>query len=250
MHTPKKIADDLRMLGLSRGDAVIVHSSYKSVGDVEGRARGFIDALSDVVTDDGALLFPNLNIPGEFTSENPPRFDVKKDEIRKFVGVVPQVFKDECAEHFSLHPTHSLMGRGKKALMILADHEKAGVPCGADTPWHKNAVHGGLILLIGVDQACNTTYHCAEEQLDDSYQLSKDVIDGVVIVDGNEKIVPSRLHVWGNHPDYNKINGELQQKGFLREGDVGDARALLIDALGFLDTCKLWMGQNPRYFLE
>jgi aminoglycoside 3-N-acetyltransferase len=249
VHTRKKIVDDLMMLGLSKGDAVVVHSSYKKIGEVEGRARGFIDALLDVVTDAGALLFPNLNIPGEFTKENPPRFDLRGDDVRKFVGVVPQVFKQECAEHFSLHPTHSMMGRGKKAPAILLDHDKAGVPCGVDTPWHKNALHGGYVLLVGVDQKCNTTHHCAEEQIEDSYQLSKDAMDGVVIIDGKEITVSSRLHVWGNHPDFNKINGELQQQGFLREGTVGDARAYLLDALGFLDACRLWLERNPRHFL-
>jgi aminoglycoside 3-N-acetyltransferase len=192
---------------------------------------------------------PNLNIAEEFTVANPPRFDVKNDPIKHTVGIIPQTFKTEYAEHFSLHPTHSLMGIGERAAEILAGHDTAGVPCGANTPWHKNALAGGEVLLIGVDQRCNTTHHCAEERVADTYQLSKDVIDGVVILDGREVSVPSRLHVWSNHPDFNIINEELRALGHLVSGPVGEAEAMLLDARGFLELALEKLARDVRYFL-
>ena len=109
MFTRNDIAGNLRALGLGRGDLVIVHSSYKKIGGVEGGPLAVIEALKDVLLPEGALLFPNLNIPHEFTLANPPRFDLKRDSVRK-LGIIPELFKFHYAEHFSLHPTHSLMG--------------------------------------------------------------------------------------------------------------------------------------------
>jgi len=248
--TKRRIIGDLEALGLKRGDSVVVHSSYKAIGGVEGGPRTVIDALADVVDPEGALLLPNLNIPHEFTADDPPRFELKKGPLRQALGIIPELFKFEYATGFSIHPTHSMMGIGEKAAGILKDHEKAGLPCGPGTPWEQNALAGGRILLIGVDQRCNTTYHCAEEQIPDSYQLSADVIEGTVVIDGREVVVPSRLHVWGNRPDFNIINDELEATGSLRAGPVGGARTLCIDAGRFLDMCLEKMRQDPRYFLR
>ena len=246
----RRIVADLNALGLGRGDCVVVHSSFKSIGCTDGGPRAVIDALTEVVLPGGALLLPNLNIPHAFTTENPPRFDLKRDHLKQAIGIIPEMFKFEYATHFSIHPTHSMMGIGEKAPDILKDHEKAGLPCGPGTPWEKNALAGGRVLLIGVNQKCNTTYHCAEEQLEDSYQLSEDVIDGVVVIDGREMVVRSKLHVWWNHPDFNIINPELEAMGILRRGRVGRADTMCMDAAGFLDLCLAKMRGDSRYFLS
>ena len=246
----RSLVDHLRALGLHTGDCVVVHSSYKAIGRCAGGPRTVIDALVEAVGPAGALLLPNLNIPHAFTAANPPRFDVKRDPLAPTIGIIPELFKGEYATHFSLHPTHSMMGIGDRAAGILSGHESAGVPCGIGTPWHRNALAGGKILLIGVDQRANTTYHCAEEQLPDSYQLTRQPIEGVVILDGRPIVVRSRLHVWDHHPDFNVINPELAARDHLRVGLVGGARTMLLDAAGFLDLCLARMAEDPRFFLR
>lgn len=248
MHTKGDIERDLREIGLQAGDSVVVHSSYKSIGQVDGGPFAVIDALADVLLPDGALLFPNLYIPHRFTVDDPPRFDLKGDHVRN-LGILPELFKFHYASHFSLHPTHSLMGIGGKAATILADHEKAGRPCGLGTPWATNARVGGRILLIGVDQRVNTSYHSAEEQMDDPYQLTDEVIMGTVVVDGTVLVVPSRLHVWRYHADFNIVNPELERSGYLKWGRVGDAVTMCLDANGFTNLALQKLRENPGYFL-
>lgn len=248
MRSQRDIEADLWALGLRRGDSVIVHSSFKSIGPVDGGPRAVIDALTEVLLPDGALLFPNLFIPHGFTPDAPPRFDLKGEHVKN-LGILPETFKFEYAEHFSLHPTHSLMGTGDRAALILSGHEKAGVPCGLGTPWAKNAALGGRVLLIGVDQRVNTTYHSAEEQMDEPYQLTDEVILGAVHVDGRDVVVPSRLHVWRYHPDFNILNLELEAVGLLRQGHVGEAPTLCLDASGFIDMALGKLAMNRSYFL-
>jgi len=113
VYKKKDIASHARALGLTQGDVVLIHSSYKKIGDVDGGALAVIDALIDVVLPDGALLFPNLNIPHEFTVANPPRWDLKRDPIRN-LGIIPELFKFHYARYFSIHPTHAVMGVGKQ----------------------------------------------------------------------------------------------------------------------------------------
>ena len=244
-----QITEDLKTLGLENGDSVVVHSSYKSVGLVDGGPHAVIESLMETVLPDGALLFPNLNIPHEFTKGAPPLFDLKKDSVKNKTGIIPEVFKFEYAEHFSMHPTHSMMGIGEKASDILKDHDKAGVPCGKGTPWEKNAFCGGKILLIGVGQNSNTTCHSTEEQIENPYKLSADIIDGIVAVDGKEIVVPSRLHLWKYNADFNIINAELEARDYMKTGRVGNADALLIDAAAFIELCLDKMRHDKEYFL-
>ena len=249
MFSRRDIAEDVRRLGVRRGQGLIVHSSYKSIGGVDGGPAAVIEALMDVVLPEGALLLPNLNIPHEFTAENPPRFDLKRDSVRK-LGIIPELFKFGYAEHFSIHPTHSLMGVGEKAPAITEGHERAGVPCGPGTPWEKNARSGGKVLFIGVGYGSNTTCHSVEEAIPDSYRLSRDVIRGVVVLDGEERIVPSRLHVWGIRADFERFVPELEERGISRRGPVGRAPSICLDAGGFLDLALEKLRRDGGYFLK
>ena len=49
---------DLDRVGLTSGRAVLVHSSLSQVGHVEGGATAVIDALLDIVSPGGTVLFP------------------------------------------------------------------------------------------------------------------------------------------------------------------------------------------------
>ncbi len=52
MLSRKQLADGFTNLGLRAGDVVLVHSSYKSLGPVDGGPQTVVDALLDVLTPD------------------------------------------------------------------------------------------------------------------------------------------------------------------------------------------------------
>lgn len=215
-----------------------------------GGPSALIEALLSALGSGGTLLFPNLNIPREFTAADPPRFDLKHESIGKKIGIIPETFKFHFAEHFSVHPTHSLMALGPNAKQITGGHEHAGLPCGPGTPWAKNAESGGKILLIGVGFHSNTTFHCAEEQLPTSYRLSAEPVEGIVVLDGREMVVSSRLHLWGVFADFSVLRPELEALGHLRNGRIGSAPTLCFDARGFLDLAISKLACDPRYFIK
>ena len=207
-----------------------------------------IRALLEVLGDTGTLLFPNLNIPHEFSAAAPPRFDLQRDSVRATIGVLPQVFKTEFASEFSRHPTHAMSGVGSACASLFDGHEVGGYPCGPGSPWWRLGEQGGGILLLGATQQNNTSIHGQEELLTE-YQLSTELVAGVVVDDGVEIVVHSRLHRWGNDSDFSRINPSLESAGGLSIGRVGHAEALLIDAGIFQDQVGARLRENPRFLL-
>lgn len=248
MHDWKSLTADLQNLGLTAGGPVVVHSSMRAVGPVVGGAAAVIHALQETLGPKGTLLFPNLNIPHEFTAAHPPRFDLQRDPIRRELGILPQVFKESNAREFSRHPTHAMMGTGPQCAALFAGHESAGLPCGPGTPWWRLGESRGFILLLGATQQNNTSIHGPEEVHAD-YQLSADLIEGVVFDRGVEYRVRSRLHRWGNASDFSRINPWLERAGGLRRGRVGNAQSLLVDAAIFQAQVIARLRENPRFLL-
>ncbi|MEG0995417.1 MAG: AAC(3) family N-acetyltransferase, partial [Clostridia bacterium] len=59
MHTRESLQMDLEKMGLKPTDAVLVHSSMRAIGAVEGRADTVLDALMDFFSL-GLLALPTL----------------------------------------------------------------------------------------------------------------------------------------------------------------------------------------------
>ena len=248
MHNQATLTRDLQALGIKLGRPVVTHSSLRSVGLVDGGANTVIAALFAAVGSEGSLLFPNLNIPHPFTREPPPRFDLRRDPVRQAIGALPQVFKEFHARAFSRHTTHSMMGSGRHCASLFAGHEEAGLPCGPGTPWWRLAGERGLILLLGVTQQCNTSIHGPEEVLT-SYQLGSEPVEGTIIDEGVEISISSRLHLWGNSSDFNRINSRLEKAGGLRRGRIGNADSFLVDAAIFQAEVLAALREKSRFLL-
>ena len=246
--THDDLTEGFQRAGVCPGMKLMVHSSLRKFGHVDGGARTVIEALQEVVTEDGTLLLPSFNHGTPFQGGGAGIYDPRETPTPN--GIIPETFKFHFAEHFSVHPTHSLMALGPNAKQITGGHEHAGLPCGPGTPWAKNAESGGKILLIGVGFHSNTTFHCAEEQLPTSYRLSAEPVDGIVVLDGREMVVSSRLHLWGVSADFSVLRPELEALGHLRNGRIGSAPTLCFDARGFLDLAISKLACDPRYFIK
>ncbi len=109
MHTKRKPDVDLARLGIDPRGTLFVHS-YKSIGDVEGRADTVLDALMEYMKD-GLLALPthtwnNVNLQN-------PVMDVLYTPV--CVGILPELFRKRAGVRRSLHPTHSVAAIGRGA---------------------------------------------------------------------------------------------------------------------------------------
>jgi len=76
--TREDIMAGLRALGIGAGAGIMVHSSLRSFGRVEGGARTVIEALMQVLTPDGTLLLPSFNHGKAFGEGAPGYYDPRR----------------------------------------------------------------------------------------------------------------------------------------------------------------------------
>src|SRR5688500_10428768 len=97
------ITEDLHRLGLAVGDALVVHSSLRSIGPVEGGAEAVVAALLDVVGERGLLVAPTFTYRGE-------RFDPLTEP--GLTGRIAEAVRSWPGALRSWHPTHSVAAIG------------------------------------------------------------------------------------------------------------------------------------------
>ena len=168
MFSVKDFASDLSTLGLKNGDTVLVHSSYKSVGETDGGAMGIINALVEAVGENGTVIFPTLSYN--------PVYETKvfePDKTPSCVGYLSEVFRTADGVKRSMHPTHSCCAKGKYAEDIIRDHEKDITPVGSNSPFAKLPQYGGKILMLGCSTRCNTSMHGVEETAEPIYCINR-----------------------------------------------------------------------------
>lgn len=162
MSEPRALTQDdivrgLRELGLTAGESLIVHSSMRHLGPIEGGADAVIDAILEVIGPEGNLVLPTFNYVNPVPS---PYFDPETTPGR--TGILPEVGRRRPGALRSLHPTHSVTVIGPDAVRLTAGHLNQRV-FGVGSPVDLLAQDGGKVLLLGVGQTSNSTIHVAEE---------------------------------------------------------------------------------------
>ncbi|MDD5677402.1 MAG: AAC(3) family N-acetyltransferase [Kiritimatiellae bacterium] len=147
----------LRSVGLHPGDHVVVHSSYRSLGEVDGGPETVIDALLETIGPAGNLMLPTFN----YTRPLPkPCYDPAVTPAR--TGIIAELGRRRPGAVRSLHPSHSVAVLGPDAAELVAGHlEHRAV--GVGSPLDKLAQMGGKVLLLGVGHVSNSMIHIGEE---------------------------------------------------------------------------------------
>lgn len=218
--TPAAIATGLMDLGVRPGDALLLHSALSSLGRLAGGAPALVGTLLDVLSPAGTLMVPTLtDVHQPFSVEASP----------STVGRVSEVVRLWPGARRSRHPTHSVAALGAQAQFLTEGHEHAS-PCGPDSPYGRLGRLGGWVLLLGVDQDRNTTWHVAETVADAAYLRTLTVPVGQP--DGSVQSVALPKSPWG-HREFIRWDRPLREAGLLRLGWIGSAAVRLMrsDAL-------------------
>lgn len=160
----------LRAHGIPRDGVLFVHSSFRGLSRIGARPEALLEAMLGYM-DRGTLLFPAMS----WRSVNPdePVFD--EVETPSITGILSEVFRARYAARRSLHPTHSVAGRGPAADYILGEHHLDETPCGDRSPVGRLAASGGHVLLLGVEMDSCTLVHHAEEKVAPELYLRPEV---------------------------------------------------------------------------
>lgn len=234
MHTTKSIIADLREMGIEENTVLMVHSSLRSIGDVQGGGSAVLDALCASVQN-GLLIVPTHTWAS--IKEDGDMFDVETSA--SCVGALTNLARQDERFIRSSHPTHSVCatGRDSREYIHLDDN--------AHTPTPPNGCFGVLkekqakILFLGAPLSKNTFVHSIEEYMNvpnrftaSSYKFYSKRGYSIVeyqMVRHYNKDCP---HISDN---YEKLLPIMLKLGIATAGKVGDATSYLVDAKGCFD---------------
>lgn len=241
-QSQESLVADLRRIGLGGGDAVIVHSSLRSVGKVEGGAATVVRALLEVVGPRGLLMVPNFSYSCTYFDPafEPSLTGVVTETVRRWPGAVR-----------SLHPTHSVAAIGENAVEIVRGHHlMSAIALGS--PLDRLAAMGGWVLLLGVGHTQNSTIHVGEIHADVPYKdvpFSPDLaLERTVVTPEGERLVPI-IHPPGCSKGFGAIEGNLRLGAAIRDGLVGNSLTQLMRGRNVIDTTFAMLTEEPGALL-
>ena len=114
-QTRASLAADLRALGLAPGDTVWCHSSYSSLGAVEGGPQTVLDAFGDALGPEGLLVLPSFNLLEGGAENRMAHWDPATSPstvgwLTEYARTAP-----DGLTHRSDHFSHAATARGKGA---------------------------------------------------------------------------------------------------------------------------------------
>ena len=227
MLTTNYLIDSFPALGLAKGDTVLIHSSLRRLGRVDGRADGVIEALLHTVGPQGTAAVPT-HTWGTVNDQQPVFHQTLSPSI---VGALTNVFRQRPDALRSLHPTHSVAAIGLRAAELIAGHELDDTPCSRRSPYGKLAEWGGKILFIGVGLECCTFFHGCEEWAGCPWLFSPDQeMLYSIAADGEVIPAPSWRHTSDFPRRFTALEPALREIGALHTGEIGGCPLLLLDA--------------------
>ncbi|TYP75392.1 AAC(3) family N-acetyltransferase [Paenibacillus methanolicus] len=247
MHTKESLMKQIEQLGIAGKGTLLMHSSMKSIGPVEGGADTVLDALTAHMRE-GLLVLPTHT--WSYIKADNPKFHVASSP--SCVGILSERFRQRPGVVRSWHPTHSVAALGRDALAFTADDHRFDTPCARGSAWGKLLDRGATILLVGVDLRRNTFIHGVEEWADIPGRLTDEPeLLYTVLPDGTEIPVPSRRHCglsWHQH--FWKVDEVLEEKGAMRKGQLGDAVVRVCDAAAVANVITDMLRDNPDLFSD
>ena len=162
MFYQEEIKAALAAMGAPQDGVVLMHCSWRSVGEVEGGCQGFLDALVDYFTAKGGLFCVPTHTWDNLGTD---RITLDLCKAESNLGYLTVLAAGDPRAVRSENPTHSMAvyGDPARAAAFVAGEELVDTPIHPDSCYGKLYRMGGKILLCGVGQERNTYLHTAEE---------------------------------------------------------------------------------------
>ena len=254
-RTRQSLAADSAQLGLKAGSTVIAHSSLSALGWVVGGPVAMVQALLDVLGEDGTLVMPahtaDNSDPADWS--NPPVPEAWHPIIRASMpafdpaltptcamGAIAELFRTWPGALRSNHPSVSFAALGRNARRIVEKHGLA-YALGDSSPLARIYDIGGHVLLLGVGFGSNTSFHLAEYHA----EVRKPIQSCAAFHrDGTRH--------WGTFDDievdsetFPEIGAAFEATGLVRIGQVGSATARLFSQREAVDFAVHWLKTHP-----
>ncbi|WP_320128461.1 AAC(3) family N-acetyltransferase [uncultured Sphaerochaeta sp.] len=244
MYTKDTLLENLKQMNLDPKGTILVHASYKSIGDVENGPLTVLETLIEYMSE-GLLVFPSHT--WATVNEENPIYSVT--ETPGCIGIIPELARKRAGGFRSAHPTHSVVAFGKDAKNFIQGDEKFDTPCDRSSAWGRLLDNEATILLLGVGLNRDTFIHGIEEWLDIPGRLTEERENLIsILADGKKVSVPSRRHIGHPSENFPRVQDYLLEKHILNVGKFGDAPVLYHNAKELYVALKPLLQENPALF--
>ncbi|MEX6726003.1 AAC(3) family N-acetyltransferase [Parapedomonas caeni] len=262
-----QLAAAIAALPLHKGGVVLVHSSLKSLGYVEGGAEAVVEALVDgiVKAHGGTVMLPTFSIDGTMynTLKSGRAFDVRSTPSN--LGALPEAFRRHPLAVRSVHPSHSFAAIGPEAAWLTEAHHLARTNFGDDTPMARMLARPSQLLGLGTNLGNVTFYHVLEDR--EAFPFPVYAPDGPFAVDCTDRAgvvhhlslnahqpgeLPMRRidHRTGGATLRALYTAHMEARGVLSWHQVGEARSWLVDANSFYREVKALMEEGLTVYAD
>ena len=225
MHCTAELLAQLKDIGVAPGMDLLVHSSLRRVGPVDGGADAIIDTLLAAIAPDGTLMMSTVS-----GNVNAAQTVFHVAHTPSTVGALTNVFRQRAGAIRSLHPVHSIAAIGPKAKFFTEGHLEARTPWSAASPYGKLISNQGFILFLGTDFSANTCIHAIEIEARVP-GLHTEATTPLQVID-YDGMLHEIEHHWHApklccYPDLEHL---VERAGGLTYGRIGNAICRLVDA--------------------
>jgi aminoglycoside 3-N-acetyltransferase len=249
MLTFEKLVEGFRKLGVAEGDTLLVHSSYKSFGPVDGGPQTVIRSLESALGAEGTLIMPTFNF--DFNKGQP--WDVRSTPSK--MGVLTELVRVDPRTKRVFHPFYSFAILGKHAEMLGRLRYKSS--------YERNSIFGklrdldGKIMVIGLSYTNSMTFFHHIEQMEGvDYRFLKQFTGEVTDGDGRTYTDTFEMLVRnidkGVITEVNPMGGLMEEAGVIKSAKIGEADVKLMKANEVYEFTAREMKRDPHllYYIE
>lgn len=243
MLTRDEMVKGFGKLGLKAGDVVLVHSSYKSLGEVDGGPQTVVDALLEVLGPEGTLIMPTFNF--NFNKGEP--WDVNKTPSH--MGVLTEIARVNPQARRVFHPFYSfaILGKLKDELTRVRYKDSYGT----DSIFMKLRQLDARIMIIGLSYTHSMTFfHHVEQMNGVDYRFIKAFTGEVTDEAGKTYTDTFTMLVRdldkGVITEVDPMGAVLEQRGIVNIGQVGEATVKLMKANDVFRVTSEEMKRDPH----
>jgi len=243
MLNHRELLEGFRRTGVKQGDTIIVHTSYKSLGGVEGGAETVIDVMRELVGLKGTVMFPAFNFQSWTETHY---FDVTETPSK--MGMITELARLRPDAKRTPHPIYSFSVSGALAdeFSKTEDVEAYG-PNSAFALFHKlNAT----IISIGLDfNNSFSMHHYIEYNVGCDYRRVKEFSGIYLGYDRKPQIRSYSMYVRKHDRIKTYIvpgMNELLAAGVIKEVQVGEAKVHYLTANEFFDNMSVIVREHPE----
>lgn len=230
------IIEGLYQLGVEEKMNLEVHSSLSSMGYVIGGAETIIKALKKVVGKEGNIFMPALRLSPDLPLDEKDKQNGLVRKIKVLTSDEPKSAMGIIADTFRLMPD-TIVGTGTFAASAWGKHaqEVKGM-------FQYLIENNGKALMIGVDIYSLTAMHHVEKH------LPKQITDRIKSPKLDEIYNPSEWYVEDGSAlvkAWYTIQKLAYEKGYIKEGLIGDAKCMLMDLAEVVGLYKEKLIEDP-----